>query len=80
MALLAKKTTKLPPVLPISCLFGAAFWAKQEGASRVGAAAATGAPRARTYFTRMSSYSWVPRPIFSACSMQLCQCVSGCVT
>lgn len=32
------------------------------------------------YLTSMSSYSCVPRPIFSAWSMQLFQSVSGCVT
>ena len=36
-------------------------------------------PIARRYLTSMSSYSLVPRPIFSACAMQERQSVSGCV-
>ena len=31
------------------------------------------------YFTSMSSYSLVPRPIFSPCSIMERQLVSGCV-
>ena len=36
-------------------------------------------PIARRYLTSMSSYLLVPRPIFSACAMQVRQSVSGCV-
>ena len=36
-------------------------------------------PIARRYLTSMSSYSLVPRPIFSACAMHARQSVSGCV-
>lgn len=43
-------------------------------------AAMWGSKAGRSYLTSMSSYSCVPRPIFSAWSMQLFQSVSGCVT